>query len=191
MSGRILIAFVSRKGSTAEIARAVGKELESAGTTVDVAEMKTISSLTGYDAIVIGAPLYMGRMVGDVGKFVGRHREQLVNVPVAAFAVGIAPVSKETGSVEYAMKKLHSSLAPLQPVATTLFAGRLDPAQLSFISRKMMEMAKIPSGDFRDWNAIASWARTLPGLLRVKNTPVTGISSGSAPTPPASPEQQE
>lgn len=167
MTGRILIAYVSRKGSTAEIAQAVGKELESTGNTVEVAEMKKVSSLAGYNAIVIGAPLYMGRMVGDVGKFVGEHREELINVPVAAFAVGISPVSKEAGSVEYGMKKLHSSLTPLQPVATTLFAGRLDPTQLSFISRKMMEMAKIPSGDFRDWNAIASWARTLPTLLRV------------------------
>ncbi|ACL16994.1 flavodoxin domain-containing protein [Methanosphaerula palustris] len=167
MSGRILIAYISRKGSTAEIARAVGKELEAAGYAVDVADMKTVTSLTGYDAVIIGAPLYMGRMVRDVGKFVGHHREQLVALPVAAFAVGIAPVSKEAGSVEYGMKKLHSSLTPLKPVATTLFAGRLDPTQMSFISRKMMEMAKIPSGDFRDWNAIASWAQTLPGLLRV------------------------
>jgi menaquinone-dependent protoporphyrinogen oxidase len=169
MSGRILIAYISRKGSTAEIARAVGKELEAEGCTVDIAEMKTIASLAGYEAVVIGAPLYMGRMVGDVGKFVGRHREQLVALPVAAFAVGIAPVSKEAGSVEYGMKKLHGSLTPLKPVATTLFAGRLDPTQMSFISRKMMEMAKIPSGDFRDWNAIASWAKSLPGLLKVES----------------------
>lgn len=75
--------------------------------------------------------------------------ERNSNVPAAAFAVGIAPVSKEAGSVEYGMKKLHSSLTPLQPVATTLCAGRLDPTQISFVSRKMMEMAKIPSGDLR------------------------------------------
>ena len=77
MTGRILIAYVSRKGSTAEIAQAVGKELESTGNTVEVAEMKKVSSLAGYNAIVIGAPLYMGRMVGDVGRFVGQHREEL------------------------------------------------------------------------------------------------------------------
>ena len=47
MTGRILIAYVSRKGSTAEIAQAVGKELESTGNTVEVAEMKKVSSLAG------------------------------------------------------------------------------------------------------------------------------------------------
>ena len=71
MSARILVAYVSPKGSTAGIAQAIGKELLSAGYGVDVVEMKTVSSLEGYNAVVIGAPLYMGKVVGDVKKFSG------------------------------------------------------------------------------------------------------------------------
>jgi menaquinone-dependent protoporphyrinogen oxidase len=167
MAARILVAYASKTGSTAEIAQAVGKELQSAGYGIDVAEMKTVSSLAGYNAVIIGGPLYMGKVVGDVGKFVGRNRDALAKLPVAAFTVGIAPVSKDPAQVENAMKMLHTALAPLQPVAEVVFAGRMDPTKLSFIQRKMTEMAKSPVGDFRDWDAIARWARELPAKMGV------------------------
>jgi menaquinone-dependent protoporphyrinogen oxidase len=167
MAVNILVAYASKTGSTAEIAQAVGKELQSAGYSTDVAGMKTVSSLAGYHAVVIGGPLYMGKVIGDVGKFVGRHRDALVKLPVAAFTVGMTPVSKDPVQIENAMKMLRSALAPLQPVSETVFAGRVDPKKLSFIQRKMTEMAKSPVGDFRDWDAIARWARELPAKMGV------------------------
>ncbi len=45
MSARFLVANATRNGSTAEIATALGKELESAGHAVAVREMKTVTSL--------------------------------------------------------------------------------------------------------------------------------------------------
>ncbi len=65
------------------------------------------------------------------------------------------------------MKALPASLAPLQPVAATLFAGMLDPEKLSFPQRKMIEWVKSPQGDFRDWNVIAAGAKELPGKMGV------------------------
>jgi menaquinone-dependent protoporphyrinogen oxidase len=132
---------------------------------VTVADIRTISSLEGYTAVVIGAPLYMGRLPAEVPKFTEQYREQLVNLPVAAFAVGFAPLSKEAGAVEQAMEILKNTLAPLQPVASALFAGKLDPAKLNFLTKKFMEVAKIPSGDHRNWDVIASWAKGLPKIL--------------------------
>ena len=167
MSGRILVAYATRNGSTTGIAGAVGKELQSAGYNVEVKEIKTVTTIEGYDSIVIGAPIYIGKVI-DVARFVGRYRDQLSTRPVAAFAVGIlAPASKDPKQVEDSMKALHTSLAPLQPVAVTLFAGRLDPEKLSFIQRRMTGFVKAPKGDFRDWDAIAAWARELPGKLWV------------------------
>ena len=47
MSGRILVAYASRKGSTAGIAQAIGKELTSEGYAVDVSEMKSVNIARG------------------------------------------------------------------------------------------------------------------------------------------------
>jgi menaquinone-dependent protoporphyrinogen oxidase len=167
MSTRILVAYASPKGSTAGIAEAVGKELQSAGYSVDVAGMKSVSSLEGYDAVVIGGPFYMGKVVGDVGKFIGRHRDALAKMPVAAFTVGVAPVGNDPAEIDKAMKIFHPALAPLEPVAETIFAGKVDLEKLSFIQKWIWKKLKGPVGDFRDWDAIATWAKELPGKMGV------------------------
>jgi len=161
MTARILVAYATRNGSTAEIAQAVGRELEKSGAAVTVADMKTIGSLVGHTAVILGGPLYMGRMEKTVRLFVAKFLAQLAEVPVAAFAVGLAPKDPRPEAVGFAMESLKKAVSPLSPISTVLFAGRLDPSTLNFLMRRFMAMAKIPSGDFRDWDAIAAWARGL------------------------------
>ncbi|MDD1699428.1 MAG: hypothetical protein LUQ04_01400 [Methanoregula sp.] len=48
-----------------------------------------------------------------------------------------------------------------------MFAGRLDPSKLLWLQKLMIEKAKSPVGEFRDWNAIAAWARELPEKMKV------------------------
>jgi menaquinone-dependent protoporphyrinogen oxidase len=165
MAAKILVAYASRNGSTLEIAQAVGKELINAGYVVDVMEMNSVTSVAGYSGIVIGAPLYMGNLLPDIGKFVAKFREPLSSLPVAAFAVGLTPVSETVGNVDHAMGCLHTALAPIKPAGTILFAGRLDPEKLGFLQRTMITIGKIPTGDFRDWNLINAWARDLSAKL--------------------------
>jgi menaquinone-dependent protoporphyrinogen oxidase len=165
MPARILVTYASRGGSTAEIAQAIAKELADLGCSADITEINSVASLSGYHGVVIGAPLYMGNLVKDVGKFVARHKEILTTLPVASFAVGLTPVSEKVGNVDHAMDCLHAALSPVRPVGTILFAGKLDPAKLGFIQRMMMEIGNVPSGDFRDWKLISAWARDLPGRM--------------------------
>jgi menaquinone-dependent protoporphyrinogen oxidase len=167
MSARILVAYASPHGSTAEIAEAVGKQLQSAGYSVDVRELNSVSSPEDYKAVIIGGPFYMGKIVGDVGKFIGRNRDALAKVPVAAFAVGVAPVGKDPAAIGNAMKKLHEAFVPLVPVAETIFAGKIDLEKLSFFQKFIVGRVHAPVGDFRDWAAITAWAIELPAKLGV------------------------
>jgi menaquinone-dependent protoporphyrinogen IX oxidase len=66
----------------------------------------------------------MGKVVADVVMFVRGHRTALAMMPVAAFTVGIASVGNKTADIENAMKIFHQALAPLEPVAETIFAGK-------------------------------------------------------------------
>jgi menaquinone-dependent protoporphyrinogen oxidase len=171
MTAHILVAYTTRNGSTTGIALAIAKELENTGASVTVSDMKTIVSVVDYTAVVLGAPLYMGSLVKDVAQFVGKHRENLRNMPVAAFAVGISPKNPDPGAVSQATAALHTAIAPIQPVASVVFAGKLDPAKLSFIQRKITELVKSPVGDFRDWDTIAAWAQDLPEKMGLAPAP--------------------
>ena len=163
----ILIAYTTRKGTTREIAEAIGKELKAIGEESDVLGVLSVSSLAGYDGVVIGGPMYMGRMVADVGKFVRRQGEGLARLPVAGFIVGLTPVKKDPESMAWMEKALLGALAPLKPVAAGMFAGRLDPSGLSWFQKWITKNVKSPEGDFRDWTAIAAWAREIPGKMGI------------------------
>jgi menaquinone-dependent protoporphyrinogen oxidase len=164
---RILVTYATKKGSTAEIAQAIAKEMKALGHNAEAVEIAKVSSPEGYDAVVFGGPMYMGRINGSLGKFVKRHIPALTKVPVAGFVVCLAAASKDTEGMAWAKKALHASLSPLEPVAETIFAGKLDPEKLSWFQRWITKKVKSPVGDFRDWAAIATWARELPGKMKV------------------------
>lgn len=168
MAARILVAYASKKGSTAEIARAIGDELEKEGLGVMVADMKSVTSLEQYDALVIGTPVYAGKFLQEFSEFVARYREGLGKVPVAGFVTGLAPVYPKAGEPEAIAGTLATALAPAQPVAVTMFAGKYESGQQGFIVRSLGKVMKIPEGDFRDWNAIAAWARGLPEKMGIR-----------------------
>jgi len=165
MTARILVAYASRKGSTAGIAQAIGKELISEGYSVDISDIKSVTSIAGYNAVVIGAPVYTGKVTGDVAVFVAANKDGLSRLPVAGFVTGIAPVYPKTGDVKEFIDQLVTALAPISPVAVTMFAGTLDIGKMNFVERSLTSLMKVPTGDFRDWDAIATWARTLAGKM--------------------------
>ena len=53
---RMLIAYATNAGSTAEVAAAVGEELGKAGVQVEVRQIDETTPIEGYDAVVVGAP---------------------------------------------------------------------------------------------------------------------------------------
>jgi len=166
MTGKILVAYATRMGSTAEIAQAIARDLAAAGKSTEVAELAAVTTLAGFGAVVIGTPVYLAKVEKDVASFVARHREALLRVPVAAFAVGIAPVDPRVGSVEDVLGKLRAALDPVRPVAVAMFAGRLELSRMSFLQRTLTGAMKVLTGDFRDWDAIGRWARELPEVLQ-------------------------
>ncbi len=167
MSARILVAYASRKGSTAEIARAVARDLENAGIMVVVADMNSVTSLETYDALVLATPLYAGKFLADIPAFITRHRNYIVKIPVAGFVTGIAPVYPKAGDPKAIAGTLAEAMAPAKPVAVTMFAGKFDPGDQGFLVRSIGKMMKIPEGDFRDWDAISAWARELPAKMGI------------------------
>jgi len=166
---QILVAFATRKGSTGEIASTIGKELEGGGHQVMVSPLKDISSLEGYDAAVMGAPVYTGHIDDDLRKFGERNKNGLKTIPFAAFAVGLAPVDPKIGSVASLEEQLRGMVGPANLVAAKVFSGKLDPAQHSFMTKTMISLMKAPAGDFRDWDVIKEWAKGLPGLFGAWN----------------------
>ena len=46
-----------------------------------------------------------------------------------------------------------------------MFAGWYEPDKFNFVERKIMQIAKAPEGDHRDWTAIDNWATHVAPML--------------------------
>jgi menaquinone-dependent protoporphyrinogen oxidase len=142
-------------GSTKDVAEAVASAIRNAGIDVDVSDAGEVKRLDGYDAVVLGAPLIVGKLHKDARRLLSRHRKALEDLPVALFVLG--PCKNPHDDDEWSdcraqFDKALAEVAWLQPVSAELFGGRFDPALLKFPFNKMA--GSEPASDARDWGAI-------------------------------------
>ena len=163
---KILIAYATKAGSTAEVAAEIGRVIESkGGCQVDVRPVGKLNGVDGYDAVVIGSAIRAGKWLPEARKFVEKHRDALGRVPVALFAVCLTLKDDTEENRRTVAAYLDPICEIVQPVEVGLFAGVMDYSKLPFILRLLMKAMKTPQGDFRDWEAITSWADNICPLL--------------------------
>lgn len=79
---RVLVLHESKEGGSAPLAEQLGAALRLHGFDVDLETPRRIDALDGYDAIIVGAMLYLGRWPFEVDHFVSTHRDGLLRRPV-------------------------------------------------------------------------------------------------------------
>jgi len=164
---KILVAYASRYNSTKEIAERIAAVLNSEGFETDCAEVQTVTSTKGYDAFVVGSPLYMGKWLVEAMDFLRLHASSLQKVPAAAFSVG-GTLKDETevtkAMAEKSFQALHLYFAP---TTTKTFAGKISLDKALWKDRQILKMVKAEEGDFRNWDEIETWALEIPSLLGI------------------------
>ncbi len=162
MSSSILVGYATRYYSTQEVAEAVATRLGDHGFQVDLRPLGEVKSLSGYRAVVIGAPLYMFRWHKDALTFLKQRRQELRERPVAVFALGPTHDPHDDQEWQDSWAQLKKALAQfpwLTPAALEMFGGKFDPAKLRFPINKLA--GNEPATDIRDWPAINAWASSV------------------------------
>jgi len=179
-------------GSTAEVARVVGKELARDGSQVDVLPLDQVQGLEGYTGVVVGAPLILG-WHRDALRFLRKHRKDFEQIPLAVFAMALSltktgemslngvpvtvdeklpKVPEREGKLKFQERyaRLSNYLAPIltaihpvKPVSIGFFGGRLEYGRLKvWAVLFVMLVIRARAGDQRNWPAIRAWAAGLP-----------------------------
>jgi menaquinone-dependent protoporphyrinogen oxidase len=162
MSNNILVAYGTWAGSTAEVADAMGKTLAEGGAKVDVKPVESVKSLAGYQAVVIGSAIRIGKVKPEVLAFVKNHQSELKGIPIAYFVVCMTMKDNTPENHKTADAYLDPLRELVKPVDVGLFAGKMDYSKLGLFARIAVKyFVKVPEGDFRDWNAIETWSKAL------------------------------
>jgi menaquinone-dependent protoporphyrinogen oxidase len=153
---RVLVAYGSKHGSTAEIATAIAETLRESGVRADCIEAGAVDTLDGYDAVVLGSAVYMRRWRREARRFLHKHARSLAERPLWVFSSG--PVGDPA----------KDNPAWLEPGRTIAEAERLG-AREHVVFGGVSKASSIPAEfrDRRDWDEIHAWARGIADALPV------------------------
>ncbi|UCD36852.1 MAG: flavodoxin domain-containing protein [Fidelibacterota bacterium] len=168
MNKQALVAYATKYGATAEIAEKIGQLLRQAGLRADVLPVGRVRDLSPYKAVVLGSAVYMGRWRREAAMFLKANRKVLARQSVWLFSSG---PTGEGDPVELLEGwRLPRALRPIadriRPRDIAVFHGVLNLNKLNPVEKWIINNVKAPLGDFRDWNAITSWARSIADELK-------------------------
>lgn len=161
MKNRLLIAYGSRCGSTGGVAETIGQVLSVAGAAVDVRLVKNVHDLSPYQSVIVGSAIRMGKWLPEAVEFLKTHQDKLSRVPVAYFAVCLTMKDDTAENRRKALGYLdpvRKEFPQVKPADTGLFAGAVDYRKLSFAYSLILKVKGAPEADFRNWEAIRTWA---------------------------------
>jgi menaquinone-dependent protoporphyrinogen oxidase len=152
---RVLVAYGSRHGSTAEIAEAVAVALRARGVATDVAPASQVPDVGPYDHVILGAAVYLLRWHPDVLDFLHAHERALASRPVWLFESGPLDDLPET--------RVRTLPGPVAGLAMRIairghetFGGCLRPDAGGVLEQLMAVGGLV--GDYREWDRIRAWA---------------------------------
>ena len=170
---RVLVAYGTKHGATAEIAEAIAKALSAADLEVDVQRARRVRSLERYRAVVLGSAVYAGRWRRDAQRLL--QRSGLGEREVWLFSSG--PVGEDKGDPEELERwtkppRVQQIAADLGVHEHVVFGGMVaDDA--GFIRKKMARNIPPELRDRRDWGAIEGWAQSIAATLSGRPAPVS------------------
>lgn len=163
MDKKILVAYASKRGSTAEIAEKIGQTLRQKGFQVDVQNVEAINDLTAYNKIILGSSVYIGLWHRKAVRFLKKNMEPLAKLPVWLFICGPTGPGNPLDLMDgwFYPKALQPVIEFINPRGITCFGGKLVLKTLNPFEKWIVKKVKAPEGDFRDWQSVASWADIL------------------------------
>ena len=168
---KILIAYDTGYGTTAEIAQMIRKEILLCGAQADAIQVTAVDRLTTYDAVVVGSPIRLGRCTPRIKNFLKRNAGALNHLPIAFYftCMSVIRVSDEpdlpfplyvdpafgnesksrdkvtlmefSHSYPYYLKHFLKLVPRIKPVSVAFFKGRLDLRRLSLLHTLIMKLA--------------------------------------------------
>ena len=165
---KVLVAYGTKYGATAEIAEKIGQVLDQEGLVAEVLPADRVGDLTPYRAVVLGSAVYIGQWRKEAATFLEANAKQLSELPVWLFSSG--PTGKGDpvllGKGWAFPEGLQSIADSIQPRDTAVFSGVMDLEKASIFEKLIVKLIMARVGDFRVWEAITAWAEVIAGALK-------------------------
>lgn len=156
---KVLVTYATRYGTTSEIAEEIAAVLTGAGLDTDIIPVMEVAGIDAYDAVVIGSPLYMGKILVEAREFCEQYKPYLEGKWVAFFVNGISLCSQDTDTTPLMFAAI-DAMAPYVSIAEkAIFGGRLSMKALSVADMQLATIAGAREGDCLNMDDVRAWAK--------------------------------
>ena len=164
---KVLVVYSTKSGCTEGVAKRIGAALAcKPDASVEVVPAEEAPAAEDYDAVVVGSGIRVGQWHETARTWVSDNAAALRQVPVAFYTVGLMITNGAEKLPEVAAYAAPvAEAAGITPIDTGLFAGWNQPGSFPLVERLVLKAMKAPVGDFRDWDAIDSWAEKVAPRL--------------------------
>ena len=175
----IAVIYASKHGSTREIAEGLQRVLSDRGLRAELCSVEDGVDLSGFDAVVLGSAVYMGRWLKSAREFAEARGDELTAKPLWLFSSGPIGSQPEPKDDPFGLAELAEKLGAREH---RVFAGKIDKSQLGFAERAVLKAVRAEEGDSRDWDEIRAWAWSIAEALQqdgmAAEKPAQAVSSG-------------
>lgn len=133
---------------------------------VDVTAAADVRGLHGYDAVVLGSAVYMGRWRKDAKRLLKRLGKENDGRPVWLFSSGPGADDEPDPTNKWQHpRKVREAGERLGARDQAVFGGRVPPDPANFMERRMLRDTPEDKRDARNFEAIGAWAHEVDWQL--------------------------
>jgi len=158
---KVLVTYATKYGTTAEIAGDIAKTLTASGLETDVIPVMEVGMVDEYDAIVIGSPLYIGKILVEAREFCKQYKPHLEGKWIAFFVDGVSLCNGNHKKQEAMFAAIDAMSLYIVVAEKAIFGGRLVRGVLSEADLQIATIANAPEGDFRNPEDVRTWANDI------------------------------
>lgn len=192
---KILVTYATMSGSTAEVAQVIGEEIAGTGCEIEVLPLEKVSNLRLYRAVILGAPMIMGWHRSATAFLKKHRKElahtplvlfalamsltsseetTISDVPVCMDPILAKPPKdskhltfrENYASISHYAAPMLVACGKNLPLSIAFFGGKLEIYRLPLWAKLFVTLiVQAPAGERRNWQAIRSWASSLPELI--------------------------
>jgi len=154
---KCLVGYVTKTGTTEEVAAAIGQALRAKGFDADVKPLDAVAGVEGYDLLVLGSPVNGMRVLPEFNAFL-KAKVAGSGKPVDLFIVSYLYDAGRTIWKRAIRKELERLKVLVKPRSIEIVAGRL-PKALPGFARLIFGTPRDLPLDIRDWDKIKAWGQ--------------------------------
>ena len=166
---KILIAYDTIHGSTAEVAWRIGQDLCAMGFQADVKLAAHVTDVDYYDGVIVASAIYKFTWLPDAKAFLEKYKDKLAVKPTALFIV-CAGMAIDTPDNRMMIQKVFvdptlSKYLEIIPISIGLFGGAVNfkTEQYTLFEKIVLHILGLilhfkNQADWRNWPEIDAWA---------------------------------